>query len=73
MQARFALVQGCDECVAPGDKMGTLEHRAGKVIVKRGLEVGRVWVVAPVDWRSWGGIGLEISDTFREGSGNQWM
>ena len=49
MQARFALVQGCDECVAPGDKMGTLELRAGKEIVKRGLQVGRVWEVAPVD------------------------
>ena len=43
MQARFALVQVCDECGAPGDKMGTLELRAGKETVKRGLEVGRVW------------------------------
>ena len=49
MQARFALVQECDECVAPGDKMETLELRAGKEIVKRGLEVGRVWELAPVD------------------------
>ena len=44
MQARFALIQGCDECVAPGDKMGTLELRA-----ERRLEVGRVWELAPVD------------------------
>jgi len=29
--------------------MGTLELRAGKEIVKRGLEIGRVWEVAPVD------------------------
>ena len=45
----FALVQGCDECGDPGDKMGNLELRAGKEIVKRGLEVGRVWELAPVD------------------------
>ena len=49
MQARFALVQGCDECGAPGDKMGTLELRAGKEIVNRGSEVVRVWELAPVD------------------------
>ena len=49
MQARFALVEGCDECVVPGDKKGTLDLRAGKEIVKRGLERGRVWEVAPVD------------------------
>ena len=49
MQSRFALVQGCDKCVALGDKMGTLELRAGKEIVKSGLEVGCVWDVAPVN------------------------
>jgi hypothetical protein len=39
-QARFALVEGCDECGAPGDRMGTLDLRAGKEVVKRGLELG---------------------------------
>jgi hypothetical protein len=48
-QARFALVEGCDECVAPGDRIGTLGLRAGKDVVKRGLECGCVWEEAPIE------------------------
>jgi len=48
-QARFALVEGCDECVAAGDRMGTLDLRAGKDVLKRGLERGCVWEEAPIE------------------------
>jgi len=39
-QARFAFVKGCDVCVIPADRMGTLDFRAGKDVVKRGLDGG---------------------------------
>jgi hypothetical protein len=48
-QARFAIVEGRDECVAPGDWMGTLDLRAGKDVVKRGLERDCVWEEASVE------------------------
>ena len=48
-QAHFALVEGCDECGAPGDRMGTLDLRAGKEVLKRGLELGCVWEEAPIE------------------------
>jgi hypothetical protein len=48
-QARFALVKGCDECVIPGNRMGTFDFRAGKDIVKRGLDCGCVWKEAPIE------------------------
>ena len=35
-QARFALVEGCDEYVAPFDRMGTIDLRARKNVVKLG-------------------------------------
>jgi len=39
-QANFALVEGCDGCVVPSDRVGTLDIRAGKDVVKRGLDGG---------------------------------
>jgi len=41
-QARFTLVEGCDECVVQCNRMGTLVFRAGKDVVKRGLDSGCV-------------------------------
>jgi len=48
-QARFALVKGSDECVAPCDRMGNLELGPGKDVVKRGLERGCEWEEAPIE------------------------
>ena len=48
-QARFALVKGCDDCVVPGKRMGTLEFRAGKDVVKRDLGCGYVWKETPIE------------------------
>jgi len=45
----FALVEGCDECVVPGNRMGALYFRAGKDVVKRGLDGGYVWKESPIE------------------------
>ena len=79
-QSRFALVEGCDECVAPGDRVGTLDLRAAKDAAKRCLERGCVWKEQAIKIKhsqetSEGtdglgkGIGLNIIYTFREGVG----
>jgi len=48
-QARLTLVEGCDEFVFPGNRMGTLDFRAGKNVVKRGLDGGCVWKETPIE------------------------
>jgi len=48
-EARFAPVEGCDECVVPGNRMGALNFRAGKDVVKRGLDGRCVWKETPIE------------------------
>ena len=51
-QARFAHVEGCDKCDAPGDRMALrsrVEIRAEKDVVKRVLELDRVWEKEPIE------------------------
>jgi len=48
-QSRFTHVEGCDECVLPGNRMGTLDFRAGKGVVKSGLDGGCVWKETPIE------------------------
>jgi hypothetical protein len=48
-QTCFTLVEGCVECVGPGDIMGTLDFGAGKDIVERVLNLGHVWKETPIE------------------------
>jgi len=48
-QARFTPVEGCDECVVPRNRMGAFDFRAGKDVVKRGLDGGCVWKETPIE------------------------
>jgi len=48
-QACFTLVEGYDECFIPVNRMGTLDFRAGKDVVKRGLDSGCVWKETPIE------------------------
>jgi len=48
-QARFAFVEGWDECVVPGNRMEALDFRARKDVVKRGLDGGCVWKEMPIE------------------------
>ena len=79
-QARFALVEGCNERVGPGNRMEALDFRAGEDVVKGSLDGGSVWRETPIKIQHsqetseltdalWRGTSLEISDTFREGLG----
>jgi len=48
-QARFSLVEGCDECDGPRTRMGTLDFRAGKDVVMRYLDDGCEWKETPIE------------------------
>jgi len=48
-QARFSLVESCDESFGPGDGMGTLSFGAGKDGVKRGLNGSCVGKETPTE------------------------
>jgi len=48
-QARFTLVEGRDECVVPGNRVGNLDFRARKDVVKRGLNGACVWKETPIE------------------------
>ena len=67
-QARFTLVESCDECFGPGDEMGTLSFGAGKDVVKRdlngscvGKETSSFYRLTPVlpEVKAWGGGALD--------------
>jgi hypothetical protein len=48
-QARFTLVESCNECFGPGDGTGVLNFGARKDIVKRGLNWRCVGKEMPIE------------------------
>jgi hypothetical protein len=48
-QAHFTVIEGCDECISPGNRMGTLDFGAGKDVVERGLNGDCVLKEMPIE------------------------